>query len=47
MTDWLNGKHVVFGEVTSGLDIVSKIEKLGTSSGKPSSKLTVEKSGIV
>ena len=25
---WLNGKHTVFGEVTQGLDVVEKIERV-------------------
>jgi cyclophilin family peptidyl-prolyl cis-trans isomerase len=44
-TDWLNGKHVVFGEVTEGSDLVKKIEALGSGSGKTSGKITVEDAG--
>jgi peptidylprolyl isomerase len=32
-TGWLDGKHVVFGEVTKGYEVVEAIEKLGSSSG--------------
>ena len=42
---WLDGKHVVFGEVTKGMDIVKKIEGYGTSSGKPKSQITITDSG--
>lgn len=31
----LDGKHVVFGRVISGMDIVSKMESCGSQSGKP------------
>ncbi|KAG6867733.1 cyclophilin peptidyl-prolyl cis-trans isomerase Cyp2 [Termitomyces sp. T159_Od127] len=46
-TSWLDGAHVVFGEVVEGLDLVKKIEKLGSASGKLSKKVTIAKSGTV
>jgi len=33
VTSWLDGKHVVFGEVTQGQDLVKKIEGFGSDSG--------------
>jgi peptidylprolyl isomerase len=44
-TPWLDGKHVVFGEVVEGFDIVKKIETLGSGSGATKTKLVVSKSG--
>ena len=44
-TAWLDGKHVVFGEVTEGSDLVKQIEALGSGSGKTSAKITVEDAG--
>jgi peptidyl-prolyl cis-trans isomerase A (cyclophilin A) len=32
-TDWLNGKHTIFGEVVEGLDIIRKIGSVKTASG--------------
>jgi cyclophilin family peptidyl-prolyl cis-trans isomerase len=29
-TAWLNGKHVVFGKVTAGYDVVQKISSFGS-----------------
>ena len=42
---WLDGKHCVFGEVLQGSDIVDKIEKMGSSSGKTSKKITIRDCG--
>ncbi|MED7952368.1 peptidylprolyl isomerase [Streptomyces sp. BE20] len=47
VTNWLDDKHVVFGEVVEGLDLVKTIEALGSASGRPSAKVTIAASGIV
>lgn len=39
-TAWLDGKHVVFGQVVDGMDVVQKIETFGSQSG--STKVKVE-----
>ncbi|MCO5563057.1 hypothetical protein L7F22_016693 [Adiantum nelumboides] len=44
-TSWLDGKHVVFGKVISGMDIVYKVEAEGTQSGTPKRKVTIADSG--
>jgi cyclophilin family peptidyl-prolyl cis-trans isomerase len=45
VTAWLDGKHVVFGEVTDGSDIVKKIEAQGTAGGQPRGKVLIESCG--
>ncbi|VDN21075.1 unnamed protein product [Cylicostephanus goldi] len=40
-TPWLDGKHVVFGQVTDGISVVKKIESMGSQSGKPKEKITI------
>ncbi|XP_048759992.2 peptidyl-prolyl cis-trans isomerase E-like [Ostrea edulis] len=44
-TDWLDNKHVVFGKVIEGLDVVRKMEACGTKSGKPTQKIVVTNCG--
>ncbi|MFE5032412.1 peptidylprolyl isomerase [Streptomyces sp. NPDC056683] len=47
VTSWLDGKHVVFGEVVEGQDIVDKIESYGSQSGTPKAKVEITASGTV
>ncbi|XP_065910019.1 peptidyl-prolyl cis-trans isomerase-like [Dysidea avara] len=44
-TQWLDGKHVVFGSVVEGMDIVKKVEGYGSSSGKTSKTVTIADCG--
>merc|ERR1711881_362966 len=44
-TSWLDGKHVVFGQVVEGMDVVKKVESYGSQSGKCSQKICVADSG--
>ena len=45
ITSWLDDKHVVFGKVTEGMDIVRKIEALGSREGEPSKQVTISDCG--
>merc|ERR1712086_103091 len=44
-TDWLDGKHVVFGNVTAGMDVVSAIEAVGSGQGKTSKPVVIADCG--
>lgn len=44
-TSWLDNRHVVFGSVVEGMDVVKKIEALGSQSGKTMKKIVVADSG--
>ncbi|KAI0827109.1 cyclophilin [Trametes gibbosa] len=47
VTSWLDGAHVVFGEVVEGLDLVKKIEALGSASGTPKGRIVIADSGAL
>merc|ERR1712025_554055 len=40
-TGWLDGKHVVFGRVTDGMDVVKAMEGLGSNSGSTKKKVVI------
>jgi len=44
-TAWLDGKHVVFGKVLEGVDVVKRVEAQGAGSGTPNNKVTISDSG--
>ena len=46
-TEWLDGKHVVFGSVVEGMDVVKAVEKVGSQSGKTSAPVVVADCGVV
>jgi len=46
-TQWLDGKHVVFGSVTDGMDVVRKVESYGSQSGKTSAKILIANCGQI
>jgi len=46
-TEWLDGRHVVFGSVVEGMDVIKKAEGFGSRSGKTSAKIVVDDCGEI
>lgn len=44
---WLDNKHVVFGKVVEGLDVLDKIEACGTKNGKPTAEVKLYGCGLL
>lgn len=47
VTSWLDRKHVVFGRVLEGEDVVKAIEAVGSQSGTPSKTVVIVDSGEI
>lgn len=48
VTSWLDGKHVVFGRVTSGYEsVIAKMEEMGSQNGKTKQEVKIAKSGVL
>uniref|UniRef100_A0A3Q3VPR7 Peptidyl-prolyl cis-trans isomerase E n=1 Tax=Mola mola TaxID=94237 RepID=A0A3Q3VPR7_MOLML len=43
--DWLDGKHVVFGDLVEGMDVLRAMEAQGTKDGKPKQKVIISDCG--
>merc|ERR1712007_68704 len=46
-TSWLDGRHVVFGKVIEGMDIVTQVEAVGSSSGTPQKTVVIQDAGLL
>ena len=46
-TPHLDGRHVVFGHVTEGMDVVRAVEACGSRSGKVSKRVMIERCGLL
>merc|ERR1712150_399192 len=44
-TQWLDGKHVVFGNVTEGMDVVKRVESFGSNDGKTAKPVVIDDCG--
>lgn len=46
-TQWLDGKHVVFGQVVEGMEVVEAIDKVGSANGKTTKVVTIVDCGQI
>lgn len=46
-TSWLDGRHVVFGKLVRGEDVLRAIQDCGKQSGRPSRKVVISGCGVV
>lgn len=44
-TSYLDGKHVVFGKIIDGMDVVTKLEASGSQSGKTKNVVKIDSCG--
>ena len=47
VTSWLDGRHVVFGEVKEGMDVVKTMESYGSGSGSTKAPVTIADCGEI
>lgn len=45
-TAWLDGKHVVFGQMIDGWATLAQMESFGSEEGKPSAEITIAQCSI-
>lgn len=46
-TEWLDGKHVVFGRVIEGMEVVKAVEAQGSDSGRTRKKIVIADCGVL